>query len=73
MVIIYTILFTYIIDSVINNKNKQIEKEIKLNEVKETEKKVSKPKKTVKKSTEKQAVKKPRTTRATKTNKKEIS
>ncbi len=79
MVIIYTILFAYLIDSVIDNKNKQIEKEIKLNEVKEKTEKIVKPKKVVKKETEKKVIKKTATKkevtkpRTTKTTKKEIS
>ena len=70
MAVIYTILFTYLIDAVIENKKKNIDKEIevKVNEEKlEKVIEVEKPKRTVKKETTKKEVKKPAAKKATKT------
>lgn len=78
MVVIYTILFTYLIDAVIENKKRNIKQEKEeIAELKETIVKEEKPKRTVRKTTtrktsttkktaEKETVKKPRTTKTKK-------
>ena len=64
MVIIYTILFTYIIDSVVAKKNKELSEEIEEEIKKQENLKASEPKKTkvIKKDNE---TKKPKTTKKT--------